>query len=74
MAQTRAPDYPRAMNLDQIEGVAKILAGKAQQRVGDLLDDPELFVRGIRQQVAGARQKGFGDAREFIREHKRKLH
>jgi uncharacterized protein YjbJ (UPF0337 family) len=60
-----------AMNLDQIEGVAKILAGKVQQRAGDLLDDPELFVRGVRQQVAGAKQKGFGDARQYIREFKR---
>ena len=61
------------MNLDQIEGVAKILAGKVQQQAGDLLDNPELYVRGVRQQVAGSKQKGFGDAREFIRDFKRKL-
>ena len=65
--------YSGAMNLDQIEGVAKILAGKVQQQAGDLLDDPELFVRGVQRQVAGRKQKGFGDARQIIREFRRKL-
>lgn len=62
------------MNLDQIEGVAKIFAGKLQQRAGDVLGNPELFVRGVRQQVAGAKQKGFGDARQFIRDFKKAGH
>jgi uncharacterized protein YjbJ (UPF0337 family) len=60
------------MNLDQIQGVAKILAGKVQQQAGDLLDDPELYVQGVRKQVAGRKQKGFGDAREIIADFKRK--
>ena len=66
----RGAAYALAMNLDQIEGVAKILAGKVQQRAGDLLHDPELYVQGVRRQVAGQKQKGFGDVKEII---KRKL-
>ena len=68
--EDRGAAYALAMNLDQIEGVAKILAGKVQQRAGDLLHDPELYVMGVRKQVAGRKQKGFGDVKQIISRRK----
>ncbi len=62
------------MNSQQIRGAAKILAGKLQQTVGNLLDDDELYVRGSRQQVAGRRLKGRGDVRQRIDNYARIRH
>ena len=61
------------MNRDQIQGVAKIVAGKVQQEAGELLDNPEFYVRGVRKQVAGRKQKGLGDIKQAI-EDARKTH
>jgi uncharacterized protein YjbJ (UPF0337 family) len=56
------------MNLDQIQGVAKVVTGKLQEELGTLLDDPEYFVQGVRKQIAGRRQKGRGDMQQAIEE------
>ncbi len=58
------------MNLDQIRGVAKIVAGKVQQEAGELLDNPEFYVKGVRKQIAGRKLKGLGDMRQAILDYK----
>ena len=59
------------MNKDQIQGVAKMVAGKVQQEAGELLDNPEFYVRGVRKQVAGRKQKGLGDIKQAIADAKK---
>lgn len=59
------------MNKDQVQGVAKIVAGKVEEEAGNLLDSPELFVKGVKMQVAGKAQKGRGDVRKTIKDYKK---
>lgn len=60
------------MNRDQIKGVAKIVAGKVQEKAGNLLDNPEFVVKGVSRQVAGKYQKGRGDIKKTIKDFRRK--
>ena len=56
------------MNKDQIEGVAKIVAGKVQEEAGNLIGSSEQIVKGLIRQVAGKAQKGHGDVMETIQD------
>ena len=49
---------------DKIEGKATELAGKAQQKLGASLDNPELEARGIVKQADGKIQQAVGDTKE----------
>jgi uncharacterized protein YjbJ (UPF0337 family) len=60
------------MNRDQIKGVAKIVAGKVQEKAGNLFDNPEFVVKGVSRQVAGRYQKGRGDIKKTIKDFRRK--
>lgn len=74
MAGRAARHYSGRMNLDQLEGTAKIVKGKLQQAVGELIHDDELYVRGSRQQVRGQRLKRLGTIRERIEDYRRRAH
>jgi uncharacterized protein YjbJ (UPF0337 family) len=54
------------MNKDQVQGAAKIVAGKVQEEAGNLIGSPEQVVKGLIRQVAGKAQKGHGDVMETI--------
>lgn len=56
------------MNTDQIKGVAKEVAGKVQQKTGELINSPEQQVKGAAKQVEGTIQKNYGDAKEDIKD------
>ncbi len=56
------------MNTDQIKGAAKEVAGKVQQKAGEVFNSPEQQVKGAAKQVEGATQKTYGDAKENIKD------
>ncbi|WP_028602709.1 CsbD family protein [Ottowia thiooxydans] len=56
------------MNTDQIKGALKEVAGKVQQKTGEVLNSPEQQVKGVAKQVEGNVQKNYGDAKEKIKD------
>lgn len=56
------------MNTDQIKGAAKEVAGKVQQKTGEVFNSPEQQVKGVAKQVEGGAQKAYGNAREDIKD------
>jgi len=62
----------RTMNKDQIKGTAKDIAGKVQQKTGEVTGSASQQVKGVAKQVEGKIQKGVGDATEAARDSERK--
>ena len=60
------------MNRDQVKGKAKDIAGKVQQKVGEVTGSKSQQVKGVAKQVEGRVQKGVGDANEALRDSERK--
>jgi uncharacterized protein YjbJ (UPF0337 family) len=56
------------MNKDQVKGQAKNIAGKVQEATGKLVDSKSQEVKGIKLQVEGKIQKGYGDAKEVVKD------
>jgi uncharacterized protein YjbJ (UPF0337 family) len=54
------------MNRDQIKGAAKDVAGKVQQKVGELTGNKEQQAKGAAKQVAGKVQKGVGNIEQAL--------
>jgi uncharacterized protein YjbJ (UPF0337 family) len=54
------------MNRDQIKGTAKDVAGKVQQKVGELTGSKEQQAKGAAKQVVGKVQKGIGDVEQAL--------
>ena len=54
------------MNKDQVKGAVKDVAGKAQEKVGELTGSDKQQIKGMKNQVEGKIQKGFGDAKEAV--------
>ncbi len=52
------------MNKDQIKGTVKDVAGKVQEKVGEVTGSEKQQVKGLKNQVEGKVQKGFGDVKE----------
>ncbi len=52
------------MNKDQIQGTVKDVAGKVQQKAGELVDSPKTIAKGVAKQVEGKGQKALGDLKE----------
>lgn len=52
------------MNGDQIKGNLKEVAGKVQEKFGELIDSPEQEAKGLARQVEGTAQQKLGDAKE----------
>ena len=61
------------MNKDQVKGTVKDIAGKLQEKTGELLDDHKQQVKGITKQVEGQSQKAKGDAKEVLKKAVDKL-
>ena len=58
------------MNKNQVKGVAKDIAGKVQEKVGQLVGSKEQQVKGLGKQISGQAEKTFGDAKEAIKDAK----
>ena len=58
------------MNKDQVKGKATDIAGKAQEKLGDVTGSEEQQAKGLAKQVKGKLQKGFGDAKEAVEDAK----
>lgn len=56
------------MNKDQVKGVAKNIAGKAQENVGKLVGSKEQQIKGIDKQISGKAEKNYGDAKEHVKD------
>ena len=60
------------MNKDQIKGAAKDVAGKVQQKAGEVVGSTSQQAKGLEKQVEGKIQKGLGDAREAAKDIQRR--
>ena len=60
------------MNRDQVRGAAKDVAGKVQQKFGELTGNKTQQAKGAAKQVEGKLQKGVGNVEESLDEADRK--
>lgn len=56
------------MNKDQVKGTAKDIAGKVQEKAGELIGSKEQQVKGLSKQISGKVQKGAGDVEEAVKD------
>jgi uncharacterized protein YjbJ (UPF0337 family) len=56
------------MNKDQVKGDLKTVAGKVQQKTGQLIGSHQQQVKGIEKQVEGHTQKAIGDVKEVVKD------
>ncbi|HEY9446310.1 MAG TPA: CsbD family protein [Burkholderiales bacterium] len=56
------------MNKDQVKGKAKDVAGKVQEKTGELIGSEEQRVKGVAKQGEGKVQKTYGDAKETAKD------
>ena len=54
------------MNRDQVKGAAKDVAGKVQQKVGEITGNKTQQVKGAAKQVEGKLQKGAGNIEQAL--------
>ena len=59
------------MNKNQVKGAAKDIAGKVQEKVGQLVGSKEQQVKGLGKQISGKAEKTMGDAKEAIKDAKK---
>jgi len=52
------------MNKDQVKGTMKDIAGKAQEKAGELTGSEKQQLKGLKNQVEGKIQKGVGDVKD----------
>jgi uncharacterized protein YjbJ (UPF0337 family) len=55
------------MNKNQVKGVVKDIAGKVQEKVGQLFGSKEQQAKGLGKQISGKTEKNYGDAKEVIK-------
>lgn len=60
------------MNRDQVKGTAKDVAGKVQQKVGQLTGNKTQQLKGAAKQVEGKIQKGVGNVEQALDKADRK--
>lgn len=60
------------MNQDQVKGSAKDMAGKVQQKVGQLTGNKTQEAKGAAKQVEGKVQKGVGNVERSLDKAHRK--
>lgn len=60
------------MNKDQIKGTIKDVAGKAQEKAGQVIGSREQQIKGVQKQVAGKAQKALGDFKEIVKDASKK--
>ncbi|MBC7415708.1 MAG: CsbD family protein [Herminiimonas sp.] len=56
------------MNENQVKGVAKDVAGKIQETVGQAVGSKNQQAKGLSKQVEGKTEKTLGDAKEVIKD------
>ena len=56
------------MNRDQVEGTAKDVAGKVQEKVGQVTGSTSQQVKGVGKQIEGKIQKGMGDVEQAAKD------
>lgn len=61
------------MNENQVSGVAKDIAGKVQETVGQAIDSKDQQAKGLAKQVEGKAEKTLGDAKEVVKDAADKL-
>lgn len=52
------------MNKDQVKGAIKDVAGKAQQKAGELTGSEKQQIKGLKNQAEGKIQQSVGDVKE----------
>ena len=62
------------MNKDHVKGEAKDIAGKAQEKAGEITGSTKNQAKGLEKQVEGKVQKGVGDVKEAARETDKTKH
>jgi uncharacterized protein YjbJ (UPF0337 family) len=60
------------MNRDQLNGAAKNVVGKAQQRFGELTGNKTQQAKGVAKQAEGKLQKGVGNVEQSLDKADRK--
>ena len=60
------------MNSNQVKGEAKDIAGKVQEKVGEVTGSTTQQVKGMAKQVEGKVQKGVGDAQQAAQDESNK--
>jgi uncharacterized protein YjbJ (UPF0337 family) len=60
------------MNRDQVKGSAKNVAGKIQQKVGELTGNKTQQVKGLAKRVEGKVQEGVGNVTQALDKADRK--
>jgi uncharacterized protein YjbJ (UPF0337 family) len=56
------------MNKDHVKGTAKDVAGKVQEKTGELTGSEKQQLKGIKNQAEGKLQKGVGDVKDAFRD------
>jgi uncharacterized protein YjbJ (UPF0337 family) len=56
------------VNKDQVKGGMKDIAGKAQEKAGELTGSKEQQAKGLLKQGEGKVQKGYGDVKEAAKD------
>ncbi len=54
------------MNKNQVEGSVKDVAGKVQQKIGDVTGNMNQQVKGVAKQIEGTFQKSVGDVEQAV--------
>jgi uncharacterized protein YjbJ (UPF0337 family) len=52
------------MNKDQLKGSVKDVAGKAQEKIGEMTGNDKQQIKGLKNQAEGKIQKGVGNVKE----------
>jgi len=60
------------MNHNQVKGAAKDVAGKAQQKVGELTGSKTQQAKGVAKQVEGKVQQGVGNVEQALEKANRR--
>ena len=58
----------RTMNKDHVEGTAKDVGGKIQEKVGELTGSEKQQAKGLKNQAEGKIQNGVGHVKDAVRD------
>ena len=56
------------MNKNQVKGALKDVAGKVQEKAGQMVGSKEQQVKGLGKQISGKAEKKLGDAKEIVKD------
>ena len=72
LSDTDIPQTEHTMNRNQVKGAAKNVAGKVQQKVGELTGNTAQQAKGAAKRVEGTVQRGAGDVEQAFDKADRK--